>query len=102
MAKVFYDDTVNKEVYDTEGTMTKQDCVDYHSFSSVANTQEVTVNGTTLVAEVVAGTLQTFDLVARNATEVTDKETALQAAEDAFKTSTGWTDQEYDDFKASL
>jgi hypothetical protein len=102
MAKVFYDATVNKEVCDCNGTMTKQDCVDNHGFSSVGNTQEVTVNGTTAVSEVVAGTLQTFDSVAREAQAVTDKETARQAAEDAFKTSQGWSDQDYNDFKASL
>lgn len=102
MAKTFYDDTLNKQVYDSEGTMTKQDCVDMHGFSSVANTQEVTVNGTTLVAEVIAGILQTFDSVARAVSEATARETTRQTAEDDFKTSLGWTDQQYNDFKASL
>jgi len=91
MAKIFYDDTVNKEVYDLSETMTKQDCVDNHGFSSVANTQEVTLTGD-LASEVVSGVLQTFDLVARNATEATDKETARQSAEDSFKTSRSWTE----------
>ena len=102
MAKVFYDDTLNKEVCDLNGTITKQDCVDNHGFSSVANTQEVTVNGTTLVAEVVAGVLQTFDKVARDGTDATTKETERQTAEDNTKTVLSITQAEYDDLVRSM
>ena len=102
MSKVFYDDTLNKEVSDLNGTMTKQDCVDNHGFSSVANTQEVTVNGTTAVAEVVAGALQTFDAVVRADADATTRETERQTAEDNTKTVLGITQAEYDDLVRSM
>lgn len=101
MAKVFYDATTNKEVYDVSGNCNKADCVVKHGLSSEVNTQEVTITGD-LAHEVVDGVLQTFDAVARANTDASDKETERQASEDAFKTSLGWTDQQYDDFKASL
>lgn len=101
MSKVFYDNTVNKEVQDLNGTMTKQDCVDNYGFSSVANTQEVTITGD-LASEVVTGTLQTFDVVVRTAQETTDKETVRQTAEDNTKTVLGLTQAEYDDLVRSM
>lgn len=102
MSKVFYDSTVNKEVHDTNGTYTKQKCVDECGFSSVANTQEVTLTGNLDYEVISGGILQTFDAVARENQEATDKETARQEAEDDFKASQGWTDQDYDDFKKSI
>ncbi len=102
MAKVFYDSTLNKEVADLNGTMTKQDCVDKFGFSSVVNTQEVTVNGTTLVAEVVSGILQTFDKIDRDVSDATTKETERQTAEDNTKTNLGLDQAGYDDLVRSM
>ena len=101
MAKVFYDDTVGKEVYDIAETCTKQLCVDDFGFSSVANTQEVTVNGD-LAYEVVSGVLQTFDTVARSAQAITDKETARQTSEDNIKTVLNLSQDDYDDLVRSM
>jgi len=100
--KVFYDSTVNKEVYDVSGTYTKQKCVDDCGFSSVANTQEVTLGANEAQEVLSGGVLAKFDHVARSAQDATDRETARQASEDAIKTKLDLSDSEYDDLVNSM
>ena len=101
MAKVFYDSTLNKEVYDLNDSCTKQLCIDSFGFSSLANTQEVAISGD-LAYEVVSGVLQTFDAKVRSDTDATTRETERQTAEDNTKTSLGLSQTEYDDLVRSM
>jgi len=101
MQKVYWDSVNNKEVVDITGikdeTQLKAD------FNLDPTVQMVSVDiDAGMASEVVGGTLQTFDAVARAATAATAAEVTRQAAEDATKTALSLTQQQYDDLVASM
>jgi len=101
MQKVLFDTVNNKEVVDLTGL--KDTDALKTEFNLDQTTQMVMVdieNG--MSSEVVNGTLQTFDLDARNASDATAAEVTRQAAEDATKTTLNLTQQQYDDLVASM
>lgn len=98
--KEFYDPTTGNQVSDNTGQKTlAQIRAEFPNMSAM--TQEVIVLPGE-ATEIVDGTLQTFNIETREETEAITRETARQQAEDNFKTSLGWTDQQYIDFKNSI